>query len=243
MKKSFVGVSVAAVCLLMALKVHGAEVAYVASLNTLPQAQGFQYVDNPEGAPPPTIAGALLLQGPTTNFGQQFWLSPVVGRIVFDEDFYMEATLRVDSSTYDVPTEGGIHRAGYHLLATDEIGRRLFLSIASTGVFLNTDQEGELTNGIPFTAMSIAGGFHTFRVSTQGGHALLSVDGAAVGQTLFGPSGIATPNLIAFGDISNLGSSQTALARFAYASAVPEPSSWVLMALALPVLAMRRRYR
>jgi len=148
----------------------------------------------------------------------------------------MSASLWVISSSYD-PNEfnEGIQRAGYYLQANDDAGRIFNIGISSTGVYMNTDANGAVTNGVPFTPFTTTNGFNTYTLTVASGVGTLSINGTPIGTTPVGAAVFAnTANLVYFGDGTTDGSSQTELANFSY-STVPEPD-FLMLAMSTLVL-------
>ena len=210
-------------------------VTYDPSLGTLPEAQGFTFVEVPPPSPPPSVSGGILHQGLTSFEGQQYWQeNDVAFNFNVNDGFSFEVILRVLSSTY-YPNIGGpgSQRSGYYVEAFDDLGRRFTLGIDSGGVTLNTDATLQTTNGIPHTAFDTTNAFHDYRVVIASGTGSLFIDNTLIGSTPIGP--VVDPGIadrVFFGDGTGGGNSQTELSFFRYTvpetSAVPEPATVTL---------------
>jgi len=209
---------------------------YDASLGTLPDAQGFNFVDT-GGSPTPTVAGGILHQGLTSTPGLQYWVSTAhPGN--FLNGFTMEANLQVISSTHGNPS-----RFGYYLDAGDSLGREFSMGFSSSGIAVNTDGTGSDTQGIPFTSFNTTNGFHDYKLVVSGGTGSLFIDSVFVASTPVNNTFPDTPNQVFFGDGSMNENSETNLKAFSYSfSAIPEPGSLILIGIgALSLLGYTRR--
>ena len=199
---------------------------YQASQGTLPQAQGFNFVDS-GGSPTPSVSGGVLYQGLTSDVGLQYWYSTAYTGS-FSNGFTMEAVVDVVSSTQNTST-----RFGYYLDAGDSLGREFSIGISSTGVAVNTDGTGSINEGIPLTPFNTSG-FHDYKLVVSGGIGSLYIDGNFINSTPVRNNDVDTPNKVFFGDGTENGQSQTELKSFSYSfNSVPEPGSMTLYCLGL----------
>lgn len=206
-------------------------VSYDPALGTLPQAQGFTYVQAFTAAPQPVVAGGTLHQGPTAYDGLQYWPKSDVP-INYGNGFFVEATLKVTYSTYfpDPPNAQG-QRFGWYLDVTDASGHEFTLGVASGGIAVNTDLFGSPTNGVPFTAFDTTDAFHTYRVVVAQGVGSVYIDNTLYGTTPIGAAiGTSFANRVFFGDGTREGDSQTELSGLRYGP-VPEPSTFLVLAI------------
>ena len=209
---------------------------YDATLGTLPDAQGWELQERTPSSPPCTIQGDGMHQGLTTWSGFQTWHSFDVP-FNFTEDYvFMEAELKVISSSYDP-----FPRAGYGLVMADALERLFAVQIAGDRIFItNSVQSGTETRAFDSTD-----DFHHYRFVVTDASGKLYIDAdpipflsLAVGSPW--PSG--ADNGAFFGDATALGQSETLLRSFAFG--VPEPSTLILLAtgtLGLLAYVWRRR--
>jgi len=196
------------------------------------------------------VSGGFLNQGPTTNSESQYWQSTINSNPAFDfnQGFVLTARLNVVSSSY-VET-GGIRRSGYYYIFSDTLGRYYQFGIASDRVFFDNTSSAP-TGGPAYTLVNTTG-FHDYRVVVDSSGARAFFDGASIALTsaALGPTGVYTPNVVQFGDVSILAASQTQTQFVRYTAGAtttaPEPASAALTAsftafLSLDLIKRRRR--
>lgn len=193
-----------------------AAVGYDPSLGTLPELQGWTFV-NGAPPPPPSVSGGILFQGPTGDITTQWWQRQGLG-ISCQTGFAMEIVIKVISSNYTI-VGNGTQRSGFTFEAVDNRGRRISLSLAGSGVTLNTDATLQPNNGIPHLPFSTGGTFHRYTVTAQSGRISLFIDDTLrattpVGDTLY--AGTADTNLVYFGDGTGAAGSQTQIRSVRY---------------------------
>lgn len=193
-------------------------VTYDAALGTLPEAQGYAFVDLTLGTPAPAVSGGILSQGPVSATALQYWRRTDLPA-EFTEGFTLEADLRVVSSDYNADVGDGTPRSGFYVDATDAVGRRLTLGISSLGVTVNTDLHLQPTNGIPLLQASTGGDFHHFLVRTTADSLYLSIDGTLRGAAVLGgPVAGTGAQGVYFGDGTSAAGSRVDIRRVRYAT-------------------------
>jgi hypothetical protein len=225
---SFLSVAFAAA--VFSTQASGDVITYNASLGTLPEAQGFTFIQGGNTSPPPTVSGGLLYQGPTVGSSVQFWQRNDLP-LDLTSQFSMEVTLHVDSSGYATNLDHtGNQRSGYYLEAVDAQGRALLLGISSGGIYVNNNDNDPDNGGTGFISFNTTNGFHNYLVTDVAGVVNLIVDGQLLGTTTIAGPSSSTPNTFYFADATYYEGSQTETAFVAYSNtaSVPEPSSLIL---------------
>jgi hypothetical protein len=160
---------------------------YDAGLGTLPESQGFMYVNSNSGAPAPSVSAGILSQGPTPIIGFQYWIRlDVPFRLA--EGTHMEIEMKTLQSDYVLLPSDGSQRSGFYAEVVDSAGRRLTLGIATTGITVNTDRTLLPANGIPFFPFNSGDAFHHYDLFTTADSIHLFIDGALRGATVLGDS-------------------------------------------------------
>jgi hypothetical protein len=217
-------------------KAQGANIyTYDASLGTLPEAQGFTRIEDDPDAPAPTVGGGVLHQFSQSLDRAQWWQANSVPLDFTTTLYTLTADLHVISSNYLPSIDGtGNQRSGYYLGASDAVGHEFAVGIASNGITINTDLGFNAQNGVTFTPFNTTDSFHLYRLVIDNGMGNLFIDGNFFAATPLGPPLVDVAPFIAnrvlFGDASGLGVSETELRSFQLSS-VPEPGSFVLLAL------------
>ena len=222
--------------------------SYDPGLGTLPEAQGWTFVEN-DGPPSPVVEDGVLKQGPTgsgCSSNYEYWHRDDAP-IDFDATVTLEVNLRVISSNLGDGSvcdgfgcSGGTpsRKPGYIIFMVDAGERHFALGFTSTGVLVETGccfcpEEATL---LPFDTTD---GFHLYRVVIESGVGSLYIDNQLFHTR---PVGITdyVPNTVLFGDATHLGSSQTELDYIRYTTDpvpdVPAVSDWGLVTLTLLVL-------
>jgi hypothetical protein len=194
----------------------GGVVEYHAASGSLPETQGWTYINLAPGVPAP-VDSLGVLHPRATGLGDTRWWQRNDVPIAFRDGFEMDIALSVVSSTY-VPNVGdGTQRSGFYFEAIDSLGRRLTLGVASQGLTVNTDLTLHPTNGIPLTASPVSGGLHLLQVRVASDSAVLAVDGSRQGACALGPAvSPGSANNVYFGDGSGGGASEVEIVRVRY---------------------------
>jgi len=226
-----------------------ATVTYDASLNTLPDAQGWTLYQNNNGGPTPpapTVSGGILYQGPTTVDGYQSWdtASTPLPNFTGTTAFSMTAHLKIINSDYY--DDGNQWKPGYAIYMSDPSEHTFVLGFSNTGVRLSTDGNAVLdSNSGPLVPLNTTSSFNTYQLNVVSGEASLFVNGNFLTSLAVGAAGAyAYPNYVAFGDPTFTGGSQTELTSLSYNTnaQLPEPASLSLLGLgAFSLLARHRR--
>jgi hypothetical protein len=188
-------------------------VSYDASLNTLPDAQGWTLNQNDSGSATPVASNGILYQGPTSVIGQQFWnsVSTPIPDFEGTSQFSMTAELKVLQSDYE--DNGSQWRSGYSVFISDEVGQLLELGISDTAVRLSVDGNTGLDSfSGPLVSLNTTSQFHTYQVDIVSGVGSLFVDGSFI-TSLAIATAQPYPNLsdVLFGDGTRYEGSQTEL--------------------------------
>ena len=141
--------------------------AYRAALNTLPEAQGWTYLDYYGNAQPTVSQGALIA---VNTVGAQLWKrdEPTLD---FSRGFAFEARIKIVSSNY-LPGGGGT-REGYYFAVVDSTSLYT-IGIADAGFNLNSI----CAPNQALTPFSFADGqFHDIKFNIVGRRASLRIDG------------------------------------------------------------------
>ena len=243
-KTCFVGLAVAVI--LASQGLLNAAVVYDASLNTLPDAQGWSVFEL-GGNPTPTVSDGLLHQNaPAVNSVFSYFAD--TGVIDFDTSsaIVMDVDLRVTESGYHTFVSPNRFRTGYAFAVTDAKDRLFLVAIASGGVQMTSHSDWLLAYSTSFHSFDTTSAFHNYRLEIADGSAELYIDGSPV-MTLGAGTAQSYPqpwtNTARFGDVSLSAGSVTDL-RSASFGQVPEPTSlaiWSAIALGGLGLAYRRR--
>ncbi len=137
-----------------------AHLAYEASLNSLPSAQGWRHQTTGPGEANYSLVGGILVQG-STDLPEHYQYYQSAG---VDFDFTVhtvvaEASVRINWSGL-VPPGQDYPRAGWGLELTDATGRTVMLYVASGGFFLL----GRNDQASPFIVFDTTTDFHNFRL-------------------------------------------------------------------------------
>jgi hypothetical protein len=191
-------------------------VTYDASLGTLPEAQGYTYINQAPTAPAPSVIGGVLLQGPVQDTEQQYWFRNDVP-FTFARGIILEAELEIVQSGYAILQGDGSQRSGFYLEAIDSTGRRLTLGIADAGITVNTDATLQPTNGIPLFQPPLGAGFHVYTLTTDADSIYLFIDGTRRRATVLGATIFSgTQPITYFGDGTTAAGSQVEIRRVNY---------------------------
>ena len=225
-------------------------VSYYASLDTMPEDQGWRAPDSYNNAPVPYVNNGLLYVGPTEyEYGLYWSYADHENDFLGAEGFYMEARIKIVESSY-IPgfgeegppwSDGTNWRCGYSLAAADKEGRQFSIELSIDGFRLTANKAkwGDGSTDFVFWPMDQ---FNTFQLVVEDGIGSLFVNRQLAVSLPVGETGVyETPNLTYFGDGTRFGWSQTELDYFEY-GAVPEPATFILIGLALMPVIRRRRH-
>lgn len=201
---------------LMTMPALGTTIAYDPALGSLPEAQGFSYVDLAPSASAPAVVGGVLRPGAVTTAELRYWIREDL-LFAFDQGFTLDFELRAISSEYTLLQNDGSQRSGFYVEAIDTAGRRITVGIAGAGVTLNTDGALMPSNGIPLFPLDTSV-LHHYLVTAGPDSIRLFVDGSPRGSTPLGAR-IFTSHDVYFGDGTTAAGSQVELGRvgFSYA--------------------------
>jgi hypothetical protein len=196
----------------------GTTVTYDPGLGSLPDAQGYTFANQTSGAPFPSVAGGLLLQGPTSASDIEFWHREDIS-FAFNQGFSAEIKIQAVSSLYVPDVGDGSQRSGFYLECIDTTGRRMTLGIASSGLTVNTDGQLQPSNGIPFLTFDMTNAVHDIKLFTTADSIYLFIDGIRHAAIALGPPIFpSTARVVYFGDGTGAAGSQVkiALVRYSY---------------------------
>lgn len=235
--------------------------AYLPSLNTLPQQQGWSSVDE-GGNGTPTVVGGTLNQGPTAYRRRQYWARNDLATDLSFDPVFISFTIKVNSSTYFENAAADNWRTGWDLFYVDRFGGAIGVGLAGSSnpnepsgvrIHVGSDLSDPLSSEfVPFDTTS---DFRTYTLISLPGVLALFADTQNTPSwdddelLTFVPSdglytdpvGQAPPGYFYFGDGTSAGASETQLTSLTW-GIVPAPSSVAALALG-GVLAARRRRR
>lgn len=189
-------------------------VNYEAGKDTLPEEQGWDYIDLANMPNQPSVIDAKLLQGPTENDGVQLWniFPDNMGDFRTDSSIW-EIQIKILKSS-DTIISPSVWHTGWEIDIIDSNKRGFALGLFESGVRLSDDLSTPMHQlnksiEIPFDTTD---DFHVYRLEISGGTGYVIIDGSGAGNLEFGstaPEQIA--NQVWFGDDSNFASGQTEL--------------------------------
>jgi hypothetical protein len=172
--------------------------AYYAKLGTTPTEQGWPLSSN---NPPPTVAGGILHQGPTSTTDHQSWVKD--GSFCHfrgTRPFVMECKLKIISSNLVYFPWGGWH-PGWHCAASDQDQSYFALGITQTGIRITNSSAFTNATSSPFIALDTTSNFNVYRVVLFNGTGQLYINDAFITSLPIGPVNDHSPFLV-FGDPS-----------------------------------------
>ncbi len=226
-----------AAALFLACAVTSAEAAtltYDAALGSLPEAQGWTFIQDGALVPVPTVISGVLNQGPTDFSGHQYWTQSSVGFDFTAGPVTLDARLLIVTSSFHP-----FGRGGYNFVLADNAGRIASLYITGASVFLGNDALSSISSVIGFDTTDA---FHDYRLAVDASGSTLSIDGNVIVSLGLGGVGEGSGPEIYFGDATILGNSQSQLTQVTVKT-VPEPTSIALLGLGLLGTAAWRRRR
>lgn len=189
-------------------------VNYEAGKNTLPEEQGWNYIDPTNMPNQPSVVGAKLFQGPTEYVGTQFWeifpdnlIDFISGTLIW------EIQAKVIGSSDDISPPSS-WRTGWQANVIDQNKRGFALGLSESGVRLTNDLNtptNELANSIeiPFNTIDDS---HIYRLEIANGSGQVFIDGSGAGiLAVDATAAEQTANHMWFGDGTNGASGQTEL--------------------------------
>ena len=228
--------------------------AYLPSLNTLPQQQGWSFVDE-GGNGTPTVVGGTLNQGPTAYRRRQYWARNDLATDLSFDPVFISFTIKINSSTYFENAAANNWRTGWDLFYVDRFGGAIGVGLAGSSnpnepsgvrIHVGSDLSNPLSSAfVPFDTTTnfvvytlVANATTNTLVLSAGSQRLASVPLTGLYTD---PVGQAPAGYFYFGDGTSAGASQTELTSLTW-GIVPAPSSVAALALG-GVLAARRRRR
>ncbi|MBY0114080.1 MAG: hypothetical protein K2Y21_14780 [Phycisphaerales bacterium] len=175
------------------------EWVYRATLQSLPQAQGWTFEGN--AAANASASSGVLTYGPAGTSSTTYWDANVpAGAMDFSKfDWSLEVELRLTGATHG--NVSGFRRGGFVLFLTDKAGRWVTADIGSSRLSLRNSNNG---TGDPQANVDLASGFRVVRLTAGPTGARIFLDGV---QLLTLPLGTGlSPNRANFGDGSVLAS-------------------------------------
>ncbi|KKM20360.1 hypothetical protein LCGC14_1646260 [marine sediment metagenome] len=187
---------------------------YEAGRGTLPEEQGWDYIDLTNMPNQPSVIDAKLLQGPTEYDGAQIWeiFPGSIGDFRTDNTVW-EVQIKVLKSSDDIAVPSRWH-TGWEINIVDSNKRGFALGLSESGVRLSDDLATPMHQlnksiEIPFDTTD---DFHVYRLQISGGTGYVIIDGSGAGNLVFGSAASEqTVDHVWFGDDSNLASGQTEL--------------------------------
>ncbi len=207
---------------------------YDASLGSLPDAQGWTFIEDGAAVPVPTVSAGVLHQGLTDFSGYQYWSAHPGGMNFASAPVTLDARLRIGFSSFS-----SFPRGGYDIALVDDDGRIALLNISGGSVFLANDP---VTSVSAIVGFDTTDAFHDYRLVIGPTGASLSIDGNLIVSHALGATGLGAPG-VEFGDATILGSSQSQLQFLSVSPVnVAEPGAVGLFGMAFAgVAALGRR--
>ena len=181
---------------------------YEPALTTLPQDQGWTYVDD-GGAPTPEASTGILHHGPSGDAALHFWPRLDIP-IDLDQGVVVEWGLKILDSTYEEPWAHNDHwRTGYSLHVGDDDTRRFVIGIAAdaphTGVIITNTLGWPLSSSTSFISFDPTDDFHHYRFEVLAGLGSLYIDGMPMASLAIGAPWGGDPAGLRFGDSTSTG--------------------------------------
>lgn len=191
--------------------------SYAPVQGTLPESQGWSLEQT--GSPvQPTVAGGLLLQGPTEFSEYQYW-----ERFDIDSDFSSPAGMRVEvdvqvvQSTYGPGGFANTWRTGFMYLMTDRNGRVAAFGVSDGGVRLSVGANLDNSASSPFIPLDTTSESRLYGLTANSSGVSLRVDGALIATIPLGAT-TAMPNWHYFGDGTSGGNCEVQLAHTSWSN-------------------------
>lgn len=196
--------------------------SYDASLNTLPQEQGWTFRGGSLNPAPSVSGGVLTINRVDVREPQEWSRADLVNDFSpTARTFFLETSIKVDRSGYAAVTGPG-WRAGYHIEASDSIGRHFILGLAENGFRLSNDLANlDDDKSSPFINFDTMSGFNTYRLEVSGGTGHLYVNGDLKTSLALGATN-PPQNRVLFGSGVTILTSQTQMQYLRY-GVVPAP--------------------
>lgn len=219
-------------------------VIYDPSLGTLPQAQGWTYVDLLGTNPAPFVSGGILHQAGEANYFQRYDAD-----LYTATSFVLEADIRIISSNRKTRSSDGWEIAGFGIDVNGQNFGDFWTYLAGDAYRFNAATPSESS----FQLMPLAGDWHRYRIDVAGLAGTLSIDGVVVAQSVPSVPSWFNHWTTIFGSTAYEGVSETELRFLCYTTeadscaptppnVMPEPSTGALFLGAVAgILLLRNR--
>lgn len=207
-------------------------VSYHASLNTLPENQGWTYI-NTGGTIPVSVSGGILSHGPTATSTNSYWTQTLESSVNFTTGTWsIEGDVNILAASWS-PGAGAVYRGGYSQLLSDAAGRWAIMEVSSDRIRLRNENIGSTSPTYLFNTVS---GFHQYKLEVGPTGARVYLDGAQILSSALGTG--STPRSAFFADATGYGSYNGQIRSMVV---IPAPGAGAMLGLTGLCVGRRRR--